>query len=197
MIHIKDIQEKEITKSFLKAYQYLNSFYKDDLGSLATNINEPYGILRSFIVRAYCIKEIGFKSEIKQINNYKYPVFIFEDGTFTIHFDNKRNKIPSYCEDLSKVNKDGDCNLFSNNHPQTNDKQHFMLIYSGKCELESLTFNKLILQENKARMQFIKNIKISDDCLLEKENQIENPKFEIKKKGERDIKDIIQRLKCS
>lgn len=120
------------------------------------NINEPYGILRSFIVRAYCIKEIGFESEIKQINNYKYPVFIFEDGTFTIHYDNKRNKIPSYCKDLSKVNKDSDCNLFSNNHPQTNDKQHFMLIYSGKDRLESLTFNKLILQENIAIMQFIK-----------------------------------------
>lgn len=59
------LNDEEIAKSFLKAYQYLNSFYKDNLGSLiTTNINEPYGILRNFIVRAYCIKEIGFKSEI-------------------------------------------------------------------------------------------------------------------------------------
>jgi hypothetical protein len=72
-----------------------------------------------------------------------------------------------------------------------------MLIYSGKDRLESLTFNKLILQENKATMQFIKNIKISNDCLLEKENQIKNPTFEIKKEEQKDIEDIIQRLKCS
>ena len=65
-----------------------------------------------------------------------------------------------------------------------------MLIYSGKDRLESLTFNKLILQGNKATMQFIKNIKISNDCLLEKENQIENPTFEI-------IENIIQTLKFS
>ena len=185
------LNDEEIAKSFLKAYKYLNSFYKDNLDSLATtNINEPYGVLRSFIVRAYCIKEIGLKSEIKQINNYKYPVFRFEDGTFTIHYDNKRNKIPSYCKDLSKVNIDDSCNLFANNHQQTNDKQHFMLIYSGKDRLKSLTFNKLILQGNKATMQFIKNIKISNDCLLEKENQIENPTFEI-------IENIIQTLKFS
>ena len=64
-----------------------------------------------------------------------------------------------------------------------------MLIYSGKDRLESLTFKKMILQEKKATMQFIKNIKISNDCLLEKENQIEDPTFE--------IKDIIQKLHCS
>ena len=185
------LNEEKIAKSVLKAYQYLNSFYKDNLGSLATtNINEPYGILRNFIIKAYCICKSGFKSEIKQIKNYKYPVFRFEDGTFTIHYDNKRNKIPSYCKDLSKVNIDDSCNLFANNNQQTNDKQHFMLIYSGKDRLESLTFNKLILQENKATMQFIKNIKISNDCLLEKENQIENPTFEI-------IENIIQTLKFS
>jgi len=192
------LNDEEIAKSFLKAYQYLNSFYKDNLGSLiTTNINEPYGILRSFIVRAYCIKEIGFKSEIKQINNYKYPVFLFEDGTFTIHYDNKRNKIPSYCKDLSKANIDSGCNLFANNHQQTNDKQHFMLIYSGKDRLESLTINKLILQDNKATMQFIKNIKISNDCLLEKENQIKNPPYKIKEEEQKDIEDIIKKLKRS
>ena len=72
-----------------------------------------------------------------------------------------------------------------------------MLIYSGKDRLESLTFNKLILQEDKAVTHFIKDIKISNDCLLEKENQIENPTFEIKKEEQKDIEDIIQRLKCS
>lgn len=192
------IDEENVVKIFSKAYQYLNSFYKDNLGSLATaNINEPYGVLRNFIIRAYCIREIGLESVIKQISNYKYPVFIFEDGTFTIHYDNKRNKIPSYCKDLSKVNIDDSCNLFANNHQQTNDKQHFMLIYSGKDRLKSLTFNKLILHGNKATMQFIKNIKISNDCLLEKENQIENPTFEIKKEEQKDIENIIQTLKCS
>jgi hypothetical protein len=58
--------------------------------------------------------------------------------------------------------------------------QYLNSFYSGKDRLESLTFNKLILQDNKATMQFIKNIKISNDCLLEKENQIKNPPYKIK-----------------
>ncbi len=196
MFSIKE--DKKIAKSFLKAYQYLNSFYKDNLGSLTTtNINEPYGILRNFIVKAYCIKEMGLKSEIKQINNYKYPVFYLENlDTFTIHYDNQRNKVPSYCKDLSKVNQDSNSYLF-NYQTKINDKQHFMLLYSGKNKLESLTFNKLILQDNKVIMQFIKNIEISNDCLLEKENQIENPRFEIKKEEQKDIEDIIKTLKRS
>lgn len=190
-------QEENLVKSILKGYKYCNEPFLHDIQAISTNIeeeiNSPYGYLRNFSVNACCMLYSGFYYDIHKICSYKYPVFQIDDNnTFTIHYDNARNKPPKYVIDLSR-NKKNDKNLFSNNTNATK-KQHYIIKYYGSNKLETLNMYKIVVENNNTSLIHIQNFVINNDIMFEKENEIKNPQFNIKENEQ--IEENIKLLKC-
>ena len=188
-------QEENIIKSIIRGYRYCNEVFLPNIKAISRDIqiNEPYGILRNFSIKANCMLYSNCSYTINKICNCKYPVFKLDDNTtFTLHYDNVRNKMPLYVINLSKININQN-NLFS---PSNNsDQQHFMIKYSGKDKLETLNMYKIVVENNNASFFHIKTFTINDNIMFESENKIEDPQFDIKENKK--IEEKIKELRCS